>query len=426
MGGCVRDFFLSQTPKDIDIEVFGLESKKLQALLSKKYELIKVGKAFGVFKVRGYGIDISLPRLESKMGEGHKGFEIVSDPFLSYKDAASRRDLTINAILWDPLKDEIVDPFGGKEDIDRKVLRHTSKKFVEDPLRVLRCMQFAARFQMEVAPETIALCKTITPENLSKERIFEEWKKMIVKGEKPSLGLKFLKESGWIRYFSELEALIGCPQDPEWHPEGDVWEHTLHCMDAFAKGRIGVEEEDAIVGFGVLCHDYGKPLTTLEDKGRLRSPGHEDAGEKPTRAFLARMTAHKSFIEDVVILVKHHLKPVALYKTRENVSDSAIRRLALKVRRLDRLIRLARADMGGRPPKTSEFPEGDWLLERAHALSIKDSVPKPIIQGRHLIALGQKPGRDFKKNLKKCFEAQLEGRFHTVEEGINFLRSMIG
>lgn len=418
VGGSVRDALLGMPPQDLDVEVYGLAADRLTDLLRERYRLDLVGKAFGVIKLHGVPIDVALPRRESKTGLGHKGFAIHSDPTLSPAEAALRRDFTVNAIAFDPLDETLFDPCNGVADLAARVLRHTSPKFAEDPLRVLRGMQFAARLDMCVAPATVALCRTLEPEGLAVERVFEEWKKLIIKGVRPSRGLAFLNACGWIRHFPELAALVGCRQDPEWHPEGDVWTHTLHCMDAFAAERVGDDWEDLVVGLAVLCHDFGKPATTQFERGRLRSIGHEEAGEAPTRRFLARLTAQNDLIDQVVSLVVCHLRPRMLYDARSG--DSAIRRLARSTR-IDRLVRVSRADARGRPPMPYDGdPPGDWLLARARALDVAAAAPKPIVMGRHLLALGLQPGPPLGRILEACYEAQLNGAFATLEEGIAF------
>jgi tRNA nucleotidyltransferase (CCA-adding enzyme) len=260
--------------------------------------------------------------------------------------------------------------------------------------------------------------------DLPPERIFDEWKKLILKGNYIGKGLNFLKSTNWLRFFTELMALDGCEQEPEWHPEGDVWTHTLHCMDAFARERIGDQWEDLVVGFAVLCHDFGKPLTTkIGEDGRIRSPMHEPKGEEPTRSFLSRLSNQVDLHEQVVPLVRRHLTPRTFYK--DKAGDGAIRRLASKVKRIDRLVRVAAADIAGRPPRKDEFPEGPWLLERAEGLKVKDSEPKPIILGRHLIERGLRPGPHFSPILEKCFEAQLDGEFKDTQIGLNYLNSIL-
>jgi len=424
VGGCVRDSILGISVKDIDIEVFGLQPYLLKKLLESKFRVDLVGEAFSVFKIHEAPIDVSLPRKETKTGERHQDFDVYSDPFLPFEKAAARRDFTINAIMYDPLKDEILDPFNGRSDLKNKILRHTSGKFVEDPLRVLRGMQFAGRFELKAAAETVKICSEMTQEALPPERIFGEWKKLILESKKPSMGLVFLKNAGWLKFYPELEALCGCEQEQEWHPEGDVWIHTLYSMDGFAKERTGIELEDLIVGFAVLCHDFGKPITTCFEDGRLRSRGHETAGEEPTRKFMMRMTNQEDLIEDVIVLVRTHLRPRDLYDN--NAGDSAIRRLARQVKRIDRLVRVAKADRMGIPPfEKSDFPAGEWLLKRAAELEVVDSKPKPIIMGRHLLELGVKPGPEMGQIIDELYEQQLDGKFFTVEEGLNAAKKLI-
>ena len=307
-------------------------------------------------------------------------------------------------------------------DLKNKILRHTSERFSEDPLRVLRAMQFAARFNLDVAPETVELCSKIEMENLPEERIFEEWKKLILKGVEISRGLFFLRDCGWVKYFRELADMAGCPQDPRWHPEGDVYVHTAHCMDSFAKKRVGDDREDLIVGLAVLCHDMGKPkCTTIGDDGAIHSYGHDIIGGKVARKFLEHLTREKSIVEEVVPLVERHMAVLDLW--RSNAGDGAIRRLAGKVKRIDRLVRLDDADRNGRPPiEPEDSPQGLWIMQRAEALAIKDSAPKPILLGRHLIELGLAPSVKFKDILNAAYEAQLDGAFFDVEHAVKYAK----
>ena len=425
VGGCVRDELLGAVPKDFDIECFGIAPAELQAALATRFSLDLVGLSFGVIKLHHLDIDVAMPRRETKLGLGHKAFGMEYDPSLTVREASARRDFTVNAIYRDPLTGEILDPWNGRGDLDRKVLRHVSDHFREDPLRVLRGMQFVARFDLTPAAETIAICREMTPEGLPAERLFEEWAKLLTKGVKISKGLEFLRQVGWVRYYPELERLIGCQQDPEWHPEGDVWNHTLCCLDAFAgmrDGERGSADEDLIVGLAVLCHDFGKPATSFFDprRKRIRSLGHDEAGVEPTRTFLRRLTNEERLLRDVPPLVQLHMRPFAMWKDRS--SDNAIRRLAAKVVRIDRLVRVAAADDAGRPPFPSEPEPLRWLMEQAERLRIADSAPKPIVQGRDLIALGMKPGVQFGKILKAAYEAQLDGRFFDLEGGVKYVK----
>jgi len=424
VGGSVRDAALGRGAVDLDIEVYGIEPNPLIQLLSRHFSLDLVGKAFGVVKLRGVPIDISLPRREAKVGSGHRGFSVDSDPRMSPEEAARRRDFTINAIAFDPLRNEIIDPYGGLADLERGILRHTSEQFGEDPLRVLRGMQFVARFDLDVAPETLAVCREIEPEGLPRERIFDEWRKLLLQGHRLSRGLEFIRACDWLRYFPELEPMLGCEQNRTWHPEGDVWTHVLHCLDFFAAHRIGDAREDFVVGLAVLCHDLGKPATTVLRDGKICARGHARVGEDVTRRFLARMTEEKALVEEVVALVGAHLSPRQLYEA--DAGDAAIRRLARRVGRIDRLVRVARADQMGRPPvNNAGFPPGEWLLERARALAIESSAPEPLVQGRHLLGLGMQPGPGVGAILDACYEAQIDGRFASAEEGVAFARRLL-
>lgn len=424
VGGCVRDAILDRLSKELDIEVHGISWDRLVKILSDCFPIDLVGQSFQVIKIRGLLLDVSIPRRESKVGSGHKGFETLGDPDMDPEEALSRRDFTINSMAFDPVSNNLIDPFNGLQDIKKRILRHTSEKFIEDPLRVLRGMQLAARLDLHVAPETVALSHSMSPEGLPKERIFGEWRELILNGEKPSRGLSFLRECGWVQYFPEIEALIGCEQDREWHPEGDVWDHTLVSMDAFAQERLNDDKEDLIVGLAVLCHDLGKPATTKVEDGRIRSKGHDVAGEDPTRSFLQGLTHQGDLVKEIIPLVSAHLRPRKFFKA--NVSDSAIRRLAKNVGRIDRLVRVAKADAcGSNPGSIDLFQAGEWLLDRARILEVENSIPKPIVMGRHLIKIGLIPGLNFEPILSACYNAQIDGEFKEIEEGMEYAKRLI-
>ena len=231
-----------------------------------------------------------------------------------------------------------------------------------------------------------------------------------------------MRDCGWVKYFRELADMADCPQDPRWHPEGDVYVHTAHCMDSFAKKRVGDDREDLIVGLAVLCHDMGKPkCTTIGDDGAIHSYGHDIIGGKVARKFLEHLTREKSIVEEVVPLVERHMAVLDLW--RSNAGDGAIRRLAGKVKRIDRLVRLDDADRNGRPPiEPEDSPQGLWIMQRAEALAIKDSAPKPILLGRHLIELGLTPSVKFKDILNAAYEAQLDGAFFDVEHAVKYAK----
>lgn len=430
VGGCVRDSLLGIPHKDFDLEVYGVDYETLAQQLSAHGRVDLVGKSFGVIKFTGQSggqWDFSLPRRDSKMSAGHKGFQIEVDIAIDPKEAASRRDFTMNALAFDPRTGSYLDFFGGREDLSNRVLRHTSPAFVEDPLRVLRGMQFAARFNLTPALETVKLCQSIVPTfpELAVERVGMEWFKWAMLSQRPSAGLHFLKDTGWLRHFPEIAALDGTPQDPEWHPEGDVFTHTCHCCDALAAlpdWQAAAATTRQVLMFAVLAHDFAKPQTTHEAErdGRMRivSPGHEEQGGPLAEAFLTRIGAPNEIKERVVPLVQHHLAHL------QTTSDRSVRRLAnhLKPATIAELCLVMTADHFGRPPKPCVVPDGIVALRaNAEQLQLRDAAPKPLLQGRHLIDRGMQPGKHFGALLDEAFEAQLEGRFADLEGALLWL-----
>ncbi|MCF7761672.1 MAG: polynucleotide adenylyltransferase [Cephaloticoccus sp.] len=437
VGGGVRDWLLGRSSDDFDIEVSGLSFEQLHRVLAPYGATNVIGRSFGVIKLRSHGIeyDFSLPRRESKTGAGHRGFVVQPDPDLSDADAAARRDFTINAIAYDPGSNTIIDPHNGRADLAQGILRHTSKAFVEDPLRVLRGFQLASRYDLKLAPETADLCRSMVdayPE-LPVERVWAEWDKWAIKSIKPSRGLTVLEETGWLQHFPEIAALRGTLQDPDWHPEGDVFTHTQHCLDALVllpNWTTVAPLRRRQLMLAVLAHDFGKPATTVkaERKGRERwiSPGHESAGGAPTTTFLQRIGAPLELESAVRPLVLHHL---AHHHGQAGFSDSSVRRLARKLipATIDDLLMVMRADHDGRPPLRSEdsLARMSELETKARALALQDSAPQPLILGRHLIALGHKPGPQFKPTLDAAFEAQLDGAFTDEQDGLHWLNDYL-
>lgn len=429
VGGWVRDRLLGISSKDIDVEVYGIEAERLRALLASFGRVDTAGESFTVYKVAG--IDVSLPRRESKTGRGHKGFAVTGDPDLSIDEAFRRRDFTINAIGWDPLDEGYIDPYGGGGDLERRVLRAVDPRtFPDDSLRVLRAIQFAARFTLAIDPSTADLCRRIPLDDLPAERIWGEIEKLLLKAERPSIGFALALDLGVVRrLFPEVHALVGCEQEPEWHPEGDVWVHTLMVIDQ-ARARINElsHARQVAVMLGAVCHDFGKPATTARVDGRIRSLDHEQAGVEPASRFLDRLNVHSlggfDVRREVLGITAHHLKPGAFYKTRDTITDGAFRRLAQKVD-LELLALVAKADCTGR---TGEFDCSamDWFVERARALGVEHAPPAPLVLGRHLLALGMQPGPAVGAMLKQIYEKQLDGEIRTTEEGIALARKLLG
>ena len=473
VGGWVRDHLLGVRSKDVDVEVFGVAMGRLETLLSGFGKVHAVGRAFGVFRVGGLDVDFSLPRRDSKRGRGHRGFDVTPDPALDFAQAARRRDLTVNSIGIDPITAEVLDPCGGRSDLERGVLRATDPAhFQEDPLRGLRVAQLAARLEMTPDAELTALCRELDLSELSGERVFDEFRKLLLRADKPSLGFQVLEETDQVRFFPELDALRGVPQDPEWHPEGDVWVHTLMVLDvaaslrgvsnagAGAHDRVARRDattpatrgsaenggefaaasaagsndaggpkldhvsrsvtassqdgtDDLALMFGALCHDLGKPATTERAGGRIRSHRHDVMGVAPTRALLGRMRAPGALADRVAALVEHHLAP-ALF-VRNGATAKGYRRLARKLGRagvgMDLLVRVARADHLGRTTEDAaagRFDAGDAFLAAARTHCVDREAPRDAVLGRHLIERGLQPGPGFAPILARCREVQDE------------------
>ncbi len=428
IGGWVRDRLLGHDAKDIDLEVFGLPVERLKTLLAAFGSVNTVGESFTVFKVGD--LDISVPRRESKAGRGHRGFEVTGDPSMTVAEAARRRDFTINALSWDPLTDEYIDPYGGREDLARRVLRAIdARTFGEDSLRVLRALQFAARFESTLEPATFALCQSIPLDDLPAERVWGEVEKLLLRATRPSIGLALGRDLGVVqRLWPELAALIDCPQEPEWHPEGDVWIHTLMVVD---EARPLIEDVDRArkntIMLGALLHDVGKPGTTKFEDGRIRSKGHEAAGVEPATKMLDRFNVHSMDGFDVrhhvLGIVAYHLAPGSWHKAPTPVGDGAFRRLAAKVD-LELLARVATADCRGR---TGHFDcsATDWFVARARALGVEHAAPAPLLLGRHLLTLGVAPGPAMGALLKDVYERQLDGEIQSLDEAIDAARRLL-
>ncbi len=427
VGGSVRDSFMGNISKDFDMEVYGLESEVVEQITKQIGKVSDVGKAFGILKIfldGGLDIDVSLPRTDSKIDVGHKGFEIKTDPFMSIEDAARRRDFTMNSIATNPLTGEVYDFFGGVDDINNRILKITDlERFKDDPLRVLRALQFIGRFGLKVEKESISVLREMAPllKELPKERVGEEWKKLLLKSEKPSLGLSAGMTLGIFEEFHpEFPPLVETPQEPEWHPEGDVWIHTLMTVDESAKiikrEQLTSTKAQTII-IATLCHDLGKPMVTETIDGRIKSHGHEKAGEEPTKKFLTTIGIDNLTRDKVIKLVTNHLIPTMFYieeVVRGNkISDGAIRRLADRIypATIQELVFVSEADHLGRGVFDSEikeqlllpdnqFPAGPWLLKRARELEIESSRPANLTRGRDWIQLGFKQGPVIGKLIK--------------------------
>jgi tRNA nucleotidyltransferase (CCA-adding enzyme) len=436
VGGCVRDALMGAEPKDWDVEVYGIEPAHLRALLEEFGRVDAVGEAFTVYKVSS-DLDVSLPRRERKTGRGHRAFIIEGDPSMSFEEAARRRDFTVNAILEDPLTGEILDPFNGRDDLTNKTLRAVSSEtFAEDSLRVLRAAQFAARFEFDIEPATVELCRSIDLTDLPRERLWGEMEKLLLRARRPSIGFRWLHRFGTFdQLFPELKALVGVPQEKEWHPEGDVFTHSWLVVD---RAREMIDDlpyaRQVTVMLGALCHDFGKPATTEFIDGRIRSRGHEEAGVAPTESFLDRLNIHTLDGYDVraqvVALVRDHLKPGEFYKKRDEVGDGAFRRLARRCE-LELLYRVAKADSLGRNadwiPREEWFTAEaqDWFIAHARELQVEEKAPAPVLMGRHLLEMGIPPGPRIGEITRAVYEMQLDGRISSLDEAKEAARKIL-
>lgn len=406
VGGFVRDRLLGIDNKDVDLEVHGISPETLYSILEDVGDPLTIGKSFGVYSLRGEDIDIAMPRRERATGRGHRDFEIDVDPYIGTKAASARRDFTINSIMQDVLSGEIIDHYGGQDDLRDGIIRHIDpESFVEDPLRVLRAAQFAARFGFEIAEDTKELCRGIDLGALPKERVEDELRKALLKADRPSIFFESLREMDQLGlWFPELGRLIGVEQDPVFHPEGDVWVHTMEVIDRAAACRDRVSDPYCFMLLA-LTHDLGKIVTTAEKDGRIHAYGHETEGLPLAEAFVRRLTGDKAVMSYVMNMIPLHMKPnVAAYskpslKSTNRMFDSAAAP--------GDLIWFAMAD---RPVFAgSEAFSGDsgFLLERLRAY--EETMARPHVTGRDLIEAGLEPGKEFGERLAYAHKLRLAG-----------------
>lgn len=401
VGGFVRDSLLGLTNKDIDIEIHGISPDTLRAILSDTGKILEMGESFGIFSLKGHGLDIAMPRLETTTGRGHRDFDVSVDPFIGTKKAAERRDFTVNALMEDVLTGEIVDHFGGKEDLKNKILRHVStESFPEDPLRVLRLAQFSARFGFTPAEETKELCRKIDLSSLSKERIEGELKKALLKADKPSVFFELLREIDALDvWFPELKMLIGIRQNPVFHPEGDVWVHTMEVLDRAAVYRDKTEDPYFFM-LSALCHDMGKITATEEIDGVIHAYSHETKGLPLINAFLGRFTGEKDAFTYVLNQTRLHMKPYVMLRACSSLKS--FNRLFDESVSPEELLYLAFSD---NPKMTEE--EKDCLFNKLS--EFREIMSRPFVTGKDLIEAGLSPDRSFSELLSFSHKLRLAG-----------------
>ena len=406
VGGYVRDLLSGDEGKDIDIEIHGLTPDELKGVLDSLGQRLDIGESFGIFGLKGYSLDIAMPRRETCRGSGHRDFDIFVDPHIGTLGAAKRRDFTINAMMQNVLTGEIVDHFGGREDLKKRVLRHVDdSSFAEDPLRVLRGAQFAARFEFDIAEETKDLCRSMELSALAKERILGELEKALLKAKKPSIFFEVLRKMDQLSvWFPELEGLIGVPQNPKYHSEGDVWVHTMMVLDEAAKLRNNVANQ---LGFmlSALCHDFGKAVATEVIDGEIHAYAHEVKGLPLAEGFMRRLTNEHNLIKYVLNMTEHHMKPNVLASVNASIKSSN--------KMLDNsvdpagLICLAIADgLGKESPR--EYVSHNAYFEERYRI-YHEYMARPYVTGQDLIDAGLKPGKDFSDYLAYAHKLRLAG-----------------
>lgn len=421
VGGYVRDSILDIPNKDIDIEIHGIKPEILKNILSELGDIQTIGNAFGIYNLKGYDLDIALPRKERCIGTGHKDFEVYVDPYIGTHAAARRRDFTINALMKNILTGEIIDEFNGLNDLKNHIIRHVdSSTFREDSLRVLRACQFAARFNFKIASETINLCKTMDLSTMPKERIAGELSKALLKAKKPSVFFNSLYECEQTKWFKEVYALKGIKQDSEYHPEGDVYMHTMSVLDqAGGLFPTGIDNPDRYLPFmlSALCHDFGKVNTTeINSKGRLCALNHEITGIPIANDFLGRIYNNKGFIKYVDNMIKYHMKAHSCFNNRSKTKTTNL--MFDKLLYPKDFILLVYADSTGHDLDNLDNRQFNMFLEKAMTesgfltdryLDYGKRISESHITAEDLINIGLKPSPLFKIILDKAWGMHLKG-----------------
>lgn len=384
VGGYIRDTVLGKESKDIDIEVYNISGYDAMMEILKPFgSLSLVGKSFGVLKLflEDYDIDFSLPRLETKVSSGHRGFDVILDSQLPYTEAAKRRDFTINSVGYDIKSGSILDPYHGLLDLKNKTLTYVNQKtFIEDPLRVFRALQFCARFELTCSLELVELCRYISDNalitELAKERIYEELLKLLLKAKKPSIGFLLFDSFHLDRYYPELS----------------LTEDTLRFIDNMAELKTNDLKTDVILMLSVLIFDFNS--------------AHE------VESFLHKLLDEKDIIQEVLNLYihKNHLAQISS----DVITDYEVNILSTKVN-IKNLLLIHEA----------REVRYDEIKEKAIVLDVLTCKPKPLILGRDLIALGLEPSPIFSDILNALYDAQLREHFLTYDDAKLWLKEYL-
>lgn len=391
VGGWVRDALLGKSCRDYDVEVYDMAQDALVPILSKYGRTNLVGKAFGVIHLamKGLSLDFSFPRTESKVGYGHRGFVVHTDEKLSFKEAALRRDFTINAMGMELPELTLCDPYGGIEDLKRHTLRHVGPAFAEDSLRILRGVQFASRFGCTLAPETVELCRTLSLDDLSVERLFEEFKKWLLKPGKPSLGLRAFLDIKLDEYFPEINPFKGS------------WETLGAILDNMAVLRSSNDKEDFLSEAQAMEFAFAALLC-----------GNADSSLK----FLERITNETHLLK----VVPQLLSAYSNLETSIVEDIPSLRRLAVRLGGLKLLCLLVKIT----PQEffdDANFADKLWAV--ANENDLLEAAPQPYLTGKMLMDLGVKPGKQMGEIIKKSFELQLDGKITSAEAALEWAKN---
>jgi poly(A) polymerase len=411
VGGCVRDLLLGQEPKDYDVATDAPPEEILRIFPHSGL----VGAQFGVVLVRRDSAQVEVATFRSDLGyvDGRRpeGVRFETDP----REDALRRDFTINGLFQDPASGETLDFVGGLPDLKAGIIRAIGDplvRFQEDHLRLFRAVRFAARLRFAIEPATMAAMREMAPQiqRVAAERVRDELVRILVDGG-ARYGFELLDESGLLReVLPEISAMKGVEQPPEFHPEGDVWTHTLMMIE-------GLDHPSPALAMGVLLHDVGKPVT-FRIADRIRFDGHVEAGIRLAQNILSRLRFSHADCEQILALIQNHMRFMDVGKMRESTLKRFIR-----LPKFDEHLALHRLDVLNSNGRLEAWE----MLSKRYAETPEDQLKPPLlINGNDLIEAGFTPGPRFKKMLAAVEDAQLEGTLRTKEEALRFARRKFG
>ena len=406
VGGCVRDLLLGRAPKDFDVAT----DARPEQVLALFPGALKVGAQFGVVLVKSgeAQVEVATFRSDHSYSDGRRPgrVEFESDP----RQDALRRDFTFNAMFLDPRSGEVLDFTGGRRDLEDGILRaigNPEERFAEDHLRMLRAVRFAARFQFRIEPETAAAIARLADRILTvaPERVRDELVRILTEGG-ARRGMEMLESLGLLqRLLPEVAAMRGVAQPPEFHPEGDVWTHTLLMLEA-------MRNPSPTLALGVLLHDVAKP-PTFRIADRIRFDGHAELGARMAEQILGRLRFSGEEIARVEALVRHHLR----FKDAPAMKESTLKRF-LRMEHFDEHLELHRLDCLSSHRRLENY---EYVREKLRALPAEVLRPQRLITGDDLISLGYPPGPQFSAMLAAVEDAQLEGRIGTREQALQLV-----